>query len=64
MPHHLCASLPHSHLAANPHLERPYKAELMAAQSSDAAQVVRDVVLGPCPTPLLVLKHMAKQVTP
>jgi len=36
----------------------------MVAQSSDAVEVVKNVVLGPSPTPLLVLKHMAKQVRP
>lgn len=49
------------HLSKNPHLERPYKDALMAAQSSDGNAVVANQILGASPTPLLVAKHMAKQ---
>ena len=34
----------------------------MSAQSSDGNVVARDVILGPCETPLVFLKHMSKHV--
>ena len=33
--------------------------ETMASQSNDADEVIRDVILGPCPTPVLYVKQMA-----
>ena len=49
------------HLSCNPHLTRPYKAELMAAQSPVGTNVIKEVLLGPCETPIIFCKHMAKQ---
>lgn len=33
--------------------------EILASQSHDGDQVIKDVVLGPCPTPVLYVKQMA-----
>lgn len=33
--------------------------DVMASQSSDADEVIRDLILGPCPTPVLYIKQMA-----
>ncbi|MDW3219924.1 MAG: hypothetical protein R8F63_15015 [Acidimicrobiales bacterium] len=33
--------------------------DTLASQSTDADEVIRDVVLGPCPTPVLYIKNMA-----
>ena len=46
----------------NPHVYRPYREKVLASQNNDGAAVVRDVVLGPCATPVLYNKHMAKQI--
>ena len=32
---------------------------VVASQSTDAAEVIRDVILGPCPTPVFFMKQMA-----
>ena len=37
----------------------PGVAEVLASQSTDADGVIRDVILGPCPTPVLYVKQMA-----
>jgi hypothetical protein len=37
----------------------PMVDEVLASQSSDAGDVVENVVLGPCPTPILFVKQMA-----
>lgn len=37
----------------------PGVAEVLASQSTDADEVIRDVILGPCPTPVLYVKQMA-----
>ncbi len=49
------------HLRCAPHIERPYRDELLKTMCSDGATVVRDVMLGSCPTPILFCKQMAKQ---
>ena len=33
--------------------------DVMATQSTDPDEVIRDVILGPCPTPVLYIKQMA-----
>ncbi len=37
----------------------PGVAEVLASQSTDADEVIRDVILGPCPTPVFYMKQMA-----
>ncbi len=37
----------------------PGVAEVLASQSTDTDEVIREVVLGPCPTPVLYIKQMA-----
>ena len=37
----------------------PGVADVLASQSTDADVVIRDVILGPCPTPVFYLKQMA-----
>lgn len=37
----------------------PGTAEVLASMSTDAAEVVRDVILGPCSAPVLFMKQMA-----
>lgn len=37
----------------------PGVADVMASQSADADEVIRNVILGPCPTPVLYVKQMA-----
>lgn len=37
----------------------PGVAATLASQSPDADEVIRDVILGPCPTPVLYIKNMA-----
>ena len=44
------------YLARNPQHFRPYRDKVLAAQSSSGADVVRDVILGPCDKPVLYLK--------
>jgi len=39
--------------------EHPGRADVLRSQNSDAATVIRDVILGPCPTPVLYVKQMA-----
>ena len=39
--------------------DHPGRDEVLRAQESDGAKVVRDVVLGPCDRPVLFQKHMA-----
>lgn len=39
--------------------DHPGREEVLAAQENDGERVVRDVVLGPCDRPVLLLKHMA-----
>lgn len=50
------------HLRVCPELERPYKAAVMAAQDNDGDAVVRDLVMGDHGKPIILAKHMAKQV--
>ena len=50
------------YLASHPHLTRPYKTQLLEAQSPVGETVVQELLEGPCATPLLFCKHMAKQV--
>ena len=43
------------HLKSNPHLERPYRDALLAAQNPDGDAVCRDLLAGgSCETPLMV----------
>jgi len=43
------------HLKSNPHLQRPYRDELLAAHNPDGAAVCRDLLAGgACKTPLMV----------
>eukprot|EP00052_Salpingoeca_macrocollata_P020547 m.172963 g.172963 ORF g.172963 m.172963 type:complete len:566 (+) comp21289_c0_seq6:2045-3742(+) len=49
------------HLARHPELQRPYREELFKSQSTNAADVIRDIILGPCDKPVLFLKQIAKQ---
>ncbi|KAG8465993.1 hypothetical protein KFE25_005563 [Diacronema lutheri] len=44
-----------------PAVYRPYRAELLAANPSDGASVVRDVLLARRETPLVFFKHIVKQ---
>ena len=37
----------------------PGIAEVMASMSTDGERVIREVILGPCETPVLFMKHMA-----
>jgi len=37
----------------------PGVADTLASQANDADDVIRDVILGPCPTPVLYVKQMA-----
>jgi len=39
--------------------EHPGREDVLRSQDSDAATVIRDVILGPCPTPVLYIKQMA-----
>ncbi len=41
------------------HAPHPGAAEVMAQMRTDAAQVIREVILGPCDRPVLFLKQMA-----
>ena len=50
------------HLRVCPELERPYTAAVMAAQDNDGDAVVRDLVMGDHGKPIILAKHMAKQV--
>jgi hypothetical protein len=46
------------HLASNPHLQRPYRAALLAAQNPDGNAVCRDLLAGgTCSTPMMVLSQ-------
>ena len=37
----------------------PATAKVLASMATDATEVVRDVILGPCDTPVLFMKQMA-----
>lgn len=49
----------YAHYLHNDDRGHPGADETMASQSTDADAVIRDVILGPCPTPVLYLKQMA-----
>lgn len=48
-----------AYLARHPHVHRPYREELMRAQSADVGQVAQQLLSAP--PPLLFAKHIAKQ---
>lgn len=50
-----------SHLSRNPHLQRPYRDELLRAQSTDAEAVLKTLHKA-ADKPLRVCKHMAKHI--
>lgn len=50
------------HLRVCPELKRPYKAAVMAAQDNDGDAVVRDLIMANHGKPIVLAKHMAKQL--
>ena len=49
----------YAHYLSNDDRSHPGVAEVLASQSTDADEVIREVILGPCPTPVLYVKQMA-----
>jgi len=49
----------YAHYLSNDDRSHPGVAEVLASQSTDPDEVIRDVILGPCPTPVLYVKQMA-----
>ena len=48
----------YAHYLAATGIEHPGRAEALRAQSADADEVIRNVILGPCDRPVLFLKSM------
>ena len=49
----------YAHYLTRSGVVHPGKAEVLAAQDPEGEQIVRDVILGPVPTPVLFIKNMA-----
>lgn len=49
----------YAHYLSHDDRSHPGVAEILASQSTDPDEVIREVVLGPCPTPVLYVKQMA-----
>jgi hypothetical protein len=49
----------YAHYLSNDDRAHPGVAEVLASQSLDPDEVIRDVILGPCETPVLYIKQMA-----
>lgn len=49
----------YAHYLVRSGVDHPGRAEVLAAQDDDGEQVVRKVILGPVPTPVLFVKNMA-----
>ena len=49
----------YAHYLTLDHRAHPGVREVLASQQHDADAVIRDVILGPCPTPVLFIKNMA-----
>lgn len=49
----------YAHYLSHDDRSHPGVAETLASQSTDPDEVIRDVILGPCPTPVLYVKQMA-----
>lgn len=49
----------YAHYLARSGVDHPGRDEVLAAQSSDGEEVIRDIILGPVATPVLFLKNMA-----
>jgi hypothetical protein len=49
----------YAHYLRNDDRGHPGVAEILASQSTDPDEVIRDVILGPCATPVLYIKQMA-----
>lgn len=49
----------YAHYLSHDDRSHPGVADVLASQSTDPDEVIRDVILGPCPTPVLYVKQMA-----
>ncbi|MCL4123702.1 UNVERIFIED_CONTAM: hypothetical protein GTU68_024114 [Idotea baltica] len=49
----------YAHYLTRDHRGHPGVSEILASQHRDPDVVIRDVILGPCPTPVLYIKQMA-----
>ena len=49
----------YAHYLSRNDRSHPGAAEVIASQSTDADTVINDIILGPCPTPVLYVKQMA-----
>ena len=56
---YVCDEPLYAHYLSNDDRSHPGVAEILASQSTDPDEVIRDVILGPCPTPVLYVKQMA-----
>ena len=52
----------YGHYLAETGAEHPGREDVLAAMETDGASVVRDVILGPCDTPVRFFKNMAKHL--
>ncbi|MEZ5246455.1 MAG: hypothetical protein R2707_15240 [Acidimicrobiales bacterium] len=49
----------YAHYLSRDDRSHPGVAEVLASQSTDPDEVIREIILGPCPTPVLYVKQMA-----